>query len=305
MLDVSVVVATRNRPQALRGCLESLAASTLRPGRLEVIVVDDGSSMPLSPIVSGASEQLDVRSIRIEHRGPAAARNAGVREARAPIVAFTDDDCVVRPDWAERLAVAVAAAPDVIAGGLTVNGLAANPYAAMSQRIVDAVYAWKNADPADGGFVTSNNMALDRAAFDRMGGFDERFRDAAEDRELCDRWRSRGGRIVIVPEAVVEHRNELDVARFAAQHLRYGRGAYRYHRARQARGVPSIREESGFVLDPRSWPWSDPHGSPAASRARDAGLVLLWQGANAAGFAVEAARSLVRPSRVARRSGDG
>lgn len=291
MPDLSVIVATRNRPSQLRGCLASLARSTLTPNRLEVVVVDDGGDAPIEGVVDGASGRLAVRLISIRHGGAGAARNAGARVASAPAIAFTDDDCVVHADWAKRMHAAVAANPRTLFGGRTLNGLPGNPYAAMSQRILDAVYAWANADPDDGRFLTSNNMAVDREAFIALGGFDETFRVAAEDRELCDRWRWTGGRIGFVTDAVVEHHKDLDLLRFASQHFGYGRGANRYHRVRGARGVASIRDEIGFVLEPRRWPWSAGPESPATDRARDSALVLLWQAANAAGYATEGLRS--------------
>src|SRR5690348_833883 len=75
---VSVVVPTRDRPQLLRRCLAALEAQTLP---VEVVVVEDS-----------------------EGRGPAWARNEGVRRASGEVVCFTDDDCAPVPGWAEALA---------------------------------------------------------------------------------------------------------------------------------------------------------------------------------------------------------
>lgn len=288
--DVSVIVATRNRPAELTRCLAALASSTLAPERLEVVVVDDGGSAPLGPVVDGMRGGCEIRLLHIGHGGAGRARNHGVREARAPVVAFTDDDCLPRPEWAETLHAAVVRDPRRLVGGRTLNGLSRNPYAATSQRVVDAVYAWANSVPDEARFVASNNMAADRDALLETGGFDERFTVASEDRELCDRWRWEGRRIAYAPAAVVEHRHELGLRGFAAQHVRYGRGAYLYHRTRRARGSGSIVDELGFALDPRRWPWPDGRATTVGERLRDMALIGLWQAANTWGFVQGAAR---------------
>jgi GT2 family glycosyltransferase len=69
-----------------------------------------------------------------------------------------------------------------------------------------------------------------------FGGFDGRFpRAAAEDWEVCDRWRWHGGRIVSAPDAVVRHYHAMDAMSFLRQHLNYGRGAVRLRKLRRQR----------------------------------------------------------------------
>jgi hypothetical protein len=94
---VSVVVATRNRPAALRQCLEAIAAQRLAPA--EVIIADDGSSLETRRAYQVLSSSLKVplKWVLFEHpdtpgTGPAAARNRGIRAATGTFVAFCDDD---------------------------------------------------------------------------------------------------------------------------------------------------------------------------------------------------------------------
>ena len=284
---VSVVIPTRNRPAQLARCLEALAALDEPKGGFEAIVVDDGGDEPLDAVVESRRGGMQLTLVRVSARGPAAARNAGVERARAPLVAFTDDDCRPHRGWLQALVARLEAAPDALVGGRTVNGLPGNASAAASQLIVDLVYAHYNAEPERGRFVASNNLAVRADALRRAGGFDPSFR-TAEDRELCDRWLALGGRIVLAPEAVVEHAPELTVGRFAGRHFAYGRGAHRFHRARARRGSGRLIDETRF------------HARlPALVRAaapspRLAGLLVVWQAANAAGFAWEALVSLRR-----------
>src|SRR5581483_8385630 len=82
------------------------------------------------------------------------------------------------------------------------------------------------------------------AAFRALGGFDASFpMAAAEDRELCERWQSRGGCLVYADEAVVYHAHRLTLARYARQHFGYGRGAVHLHRARHKQGESQPRLE--------------------------------------------------------------
>ena len=91
---VSVVVPTCGWPDLLRRCVAALEAQTLPAHAVEIIVVDD----------------------TLTRRGPAAARNISWRRARAPIVAFTDDDAVPAADWLERGLAAFQADVDAVAG---------------------------------------------------------------------------------------------------------------------------------------------------------------------------------------------
>ena len=99
---VSVVVPTRDRPESLRRCLGALRAQDL--AELEVIVVDDGSRDRGAVEAALAGAAPGVRLLRTPGRGPAAARNRGVRAATGEVVCFTDDDCEPEPGWARLLA---------------------------------------------------------------------------------------------------------------------------------------------------------------------------------------------------------
>jgi len=111
-LDVSVVIPTRNRETRLRFALEALAAQTLPRERFEVVVVR--ASDAEEPLVS-APPGLPVRFLACPP-GPAAQRNLGWRAARAPLIAFTDDDCRPAPDWLERLVAAADSSGGILQG---------------------------------------------------------------------------------------------------------------------------------------------------------------------------------------------
>jgi len=93
---ISVVIPTLDRPEELRMCLEGFAGQTAPPEHFEVIVVDDGGAMDLSPIVESAGAGLNVELMRCAHAGIAAARNTGIARARSSLLILYDDD--LRPE---------------------------------------------------------------------------------------------------------------------------------------------------------------------------------------------------------------
>ena len=96
---ISVVIPTHNRPRMLTRALDSVLAQTF--DQFEVVVVDDGSQQPV--LLRGRpADDPRVRMIRrCPSAGAAAARNAGIALARAPLIAFLDDDDEFLPDHLE------------------------------------------------------------------------------------------------------------------------------------------------------------------------------------------------------------
>jgi len=235
-IDFSIVVPTYNRPLGLSHCLEAIASGAYPRSRYEVIVVDDGSEETLEPIVAPFLRSLNITLLRQRNSGPACARNAGAREAGGTYLVFLDDDCRPDPGWLHALGRKLDVNPLCAAGGKTVNGLAQNLFSTASQDLIEYLYNYWNPDADDAAFVTSNNLVFPRILFKQIGGFDTNFPfAAAEDRELCDRWRSLHQRIVYAPEALVFHYHELSLKTFLVQHFTYGRGAVIFHNIRKQR----------------------------------------------------------------------
>ena len=241
---VSVVVPTRNRPDRLAVCLAALERQT-QPD-LEIVVVDDASrdADAVAAVVAAAPR---ARLVRGAGRGPAAARNVGVRAARAPVVCFTDDDCEPVPNWAVALAdrlADIADAADAVAGP-TRNGRTRSVVAAAAQAV--ATHLAEATIDAAGHmrFAPTSNLAC-RAEVCAAVPFDETYPLAAgEDRDWCARLVASGRTLAFVPDAVVRHHQELTPAGFWRQQVRYGRGAYRF---RSARGTLRHPEPVSFYL---------------------------------------------------------
>lgn len=100
--QITVVIPTYNRKETLKKCLAALSARNFPASRYEVILVDDGSTDgtgdAANPWISGGG----VRYFRQEHKGPAAARNLGVRNAAGEIILFIGDDILAGPELLAR-----------------------------------------------------------------------------------------------------------------------------------------------------------------------------------------------------------
>jgi glycosyltransferase involved in cell wall biosynthesis len=216
---ISVVVPTRDRPQALARCLAALARQ--RGPALEIVVVDDGSG----GVAAGGATVVRARGA-----GPAAARNLGARAASGNVICFTDDDCEPAPDWAQRLADACRESD--AAAGTTVADRSAGRAAAASQLLTNALMA-SSLDAARNElrFAPTCNLAC-RAQTLRELPFDESFALAAgEDRDWCARLVASGATLRYVPQAIVSHCPQLGVSGLVRQQLRYGRGAVEFRDA--------------------------------------------------------------------------
>lgn len=201
---VSVVVPTRNRSLTLRRALASVRAQTRRPE--EIIVVDDGSTD--DTLERLAEEFPEVRCIRQPHRGVAAARNRGVREAVHEWIAYLDSDDEWRPAKLERQLGALGGEPQhVICHTDEIwvrHGRRVNP---------------RRRHTKTGGFIlrcclplcviSPSSVLLRRSLLDEVGGFDEAL-PACEDYDLWLRICSRYPVLYVDEPLVVKHGGHSD-----------------------------------------------------------------------------------------------
>jgi GT2 family glycosyltransferase len=195
---ISVVVATHNRAHLLPRLVDALAGQAgAEP--FEAVIVDDGSSDDTSRELQRLASEapFPLRPLRLEHNvGAAAARNAGWRAGRAPLVAFTDDDCVPQPGWLAALSTALSD-HDAVQGQTRPDPAQRHKLGPFA-RTIDVT--WER------GFYETCNMGYRRVALERSGGFDERFRRPyGEDCDLAWRVKDAGGQSTFAPDALVHH----------------------------------------------------------------------------------------------------
>ncbi len=201
---VSVVVPTHLRPALLQRCLRALSHQSIGARAYEIIVVDDGRQDAARDVVqafAAAPGAPLMRYLRPAHgRGPACARNLGWRAARAPLIAFTDDDTIAHPDWLAHGVAALDAKPSWCAlAGRVLVPLEGGP----TQRPSDHERMTQGLQHAE--FITANAFVR-RDALQRIGGFDERFLRAwREDADLQFRLLQQAGPVGRCDSARVLH----------------------------------------------------------------------------------------------------
>jgi GT2 family glycosyltransferase len=216
---VSVVVPTRDRPQRLAALLVALREQTLPADAFEVIVVDDASATPGTQAVLEEERGRGVLHLRsVRHslpRGTAGGRNSGWRAARAPLVAFTDDDCVPAPGWLAAGLAAGEREPGAIIQGRTEP----NPGELGRRGVLSRTISVETLGPQ----YEACNIFYPRAVLERVGGFDEIFGlfSAGEDTDLAWRALGAGVRTAFAPDALVYHAvHELGPLRTLREALR-------------------------------------------------------------------------------------
>ncbi len=222
-LDVSVVVASHGREERLRTLLDALASQTLPRDRWEVVVVHTYPSRVASEVLGAhelnASGTLRERHVDVNRARPSIQRNVGWRMARAPRVAFTDDDCRPAPDWLERMLARSQQNPGAFVQGST------KPDPRDAHEFLHAHYSALEVDPP-GRFMQTCNILYERALLERLGGFDERA-ITGEDIDLGTRARRMGADLMPARDALVYHAvvamstREKISSQFKWQHLAY------------------------------------------------------------------------------------
>jgi glycosyltransferase involved in cell wall biosynthesis len=270
---ISVVIPTRHRDRQLRECLLSLAEQNLDKPLWEVIVVFDGEDTRPDPGLAAMSGQIPLTIATQKHAGCGIARNTGACHARGRFLIFTDDDCRFPPDWLSRYAQTFQDNPECLIAGHAINALPANPYSQTTQDLTSFLQEY-----AGGPLAIGNNFGVPAAGFRELGGFHPRyFRNAAEDRDFCLRWRDAGRPSVDGAGILVHHAHPLGLRSFLRQHYNYGRGAFVLHHAPLA----SRHQPANFYLSLLLWPVSPRRG---ARSLRLWPLILASQCAHLTGY---------------------
>jgi GT2 family glycosyltransferase len=209
-MTIAVAISTRNRPDALRRCLESLGTGQLRPD--VVIVADQSDGTETRQVVEEAyAGGLASRYVRARPGGLGAAQNDAVAATTSEIVAVLDDDCVADERWLALIADAFVDEPELalVAGRVLPLGPPSPGTYAVSSRLSTEVREFAGKElPWHVG--SGNNFAVRREWFERIGGCDERLGPGAPlrgglDMDLFYRLLRAGGRGRYEPGILVLH----------------------------------------------------------------------------------------------------
>lgn len=259
---MTVVVATKDRPEFLSECLRSIASAITDCD--ELVVAESGDSQAAAAAIG---LDRDVTHVQVDRAGKSRQLNAALVRSANPVVLFTDDDCRVPATWADTMAAAFEDPAVAIAFGPVV-GLTHVPGGAPAV----------GPPPGEAPFVTwtyahGASLAVRRSALVEVGGFDERLGPGApahgEEHDLLLRLRERGWKAVIASAPPVQHLEWRNEREQLANVLVYERGSGAFlgaalrrspraalplikHRLRYQLALFAERRQRGWTFGPRT-----------------------------------------------------
>ena len=213
-MKVSLIVTVRNGAEHIEEFLGSVASQSRPPD--EFVMVDGGSTDGTLDLLERAQ---DVTVIQDSGANIARGRNVAIAAAAHDVIAVTDADCVLRPDWLERLLRPIEEGADVSMGFyLPITE-------GFFQECMAAVNLAAEASEVDGTrfMPSARSIAYRRSAIEAAGGYPE-WLDIGEDMWVNHRWRQMGLDMRFAPDAVANWRLRTGLGATWAQYFAYARG---------------------------------------------------------------------------------
>jgi len=200
-MRISAVVVTYNRPEEVKKAVDSLVNQSVEP--FEIIIIDNGSSPPLSMKVDGSKMKL----IRFDEEvGLSRARNYAINVAKGEYIAFIDDDCIASKHWIEEIQKGMRAGVDVLGGPLKPR-FRAKPPEWWNEKGLGYIVGVGNSETRD---IWGGNMVFRREVFRKIGVFNPNIGRkkgrllSGEDSDLITKGKERC-KILFMPNAEVFH----------------------------------------------------------------------------------------------------
>ncbi len=237
---VSVIVPVFNDAKRLPALVESLRAQEYPADRVEILLVDNGSTDgSLDSIRSfenvTALSQTDVQ-------GPAPTRNAGIGAARGDVIAFLDSDCRAEPQWLSAGVAALQQSGAEMAAGRIRLSLSVRP---NLYEIYDAQFNMQQDAFVEQGWAVTANLFVRREVFDRIGCFDPALY-SFEDKEFGLRATRAGFRLVYAKEAVAHHDTRKTLKALVLKWIRTEYGAAQAYRSHGEAGLQLWKRKANW-----------------------------------------------------------
>lgn len=222
---VSVIVPVFNAERTIGNLLDSLMKVDYDKDKLEIILVDGGSTDKTQEIIQSYPVKLVVE----KKRGLNVARNTGVKNSSGEIVLFTDSDCVVPKDWIRQIVKNFRDKEIGCVGGSVSRYEDAFLSRYADESIMPVLRRFKrrrileNVEPPMN-YPAGCNMAFRRDVFNKVGEFDEEIHYGFDEDELIERACNAGYKMILDPEVLVRHKHRTTLKGLLKQAFSYGRG---------------------------------------------------------------------------------
>lgn len=212
----SIIVPVYNRPQEIEDLLSSLDAQTDKG--FETVIVEDGSTVDCRKECEAHKESARVSYHYKDNEGRSIARNYGLDRAGGDFFIFVDSDCILPPDYIEKLRKSLLNSPADCFGG---PDAAHESFTDTQKAINYAMTSFLTTGGIRGGKVSMEkftprtfNMGFSRSVYEKVGGFREMF---SEDIDMSTRIRLAGFKIMLFPDVAVFHKRRVDFKKFWRQ----------------------------------------------------------------------------------------
>lgn len=220
--SVTVIIPTYNDLEGLTRCLSLLARQDYPPDSVDVVVVDNNSTVDLRPALP---DDARFRLIHEKRRGSYAARNTGTKHARGEVLAFTDADCLPRSDWLRRGVAALYGngEPDAVGGAINLI-LERGRRRSTGPELYDALEGFPQEHfITHYPFAATANVFVRVETFRTVGAFDAELKSGG-DREWGMRLDAGGRSWLFAADAVVDHPSRATWAELTRKSIRVATG---------------------------------------------------------------------------------
>jgi mycofactocin system glycosyltransferase len=220
--SISIIIPVKNRHQDIQECLMSLGSLDYPKDKVEIIVVNDGSTDSTAKVI----QSFDIKAIHLPQSvGASACRNLAAREANGNLLGFTDSDCVPHPHWLRELTPYFDDERVGIVGGYVSNFYTRSlldQYEAVKSSLNMGLFSFRVENgKSSTAYVPSCNLIIRKRAFSETGGFQADLH-VGEDVDLCWRTIKLGYHLLYVPRGEVKHKHRNDVRQMFMRRFDYG-----------------------------------------------------------------------------------
>ncbi len=222
MMRLSVIIAIFNRKEELKELLESFEKQIVTP--FEILIIDDGSTEDLSPIIDMFTASLPLLYFKKENSGPGLSRNYGATKATGDYLLFLDSDCLVPEEYISSIHIAL--------GENKVDAFGGSDSARFDFNTIQKAISYSMTSILTTGGIRgkskavtkfqprSFNMGISKKVFEFVGGFSDL--RIGEDPDLSLRLWENGYTTAYFPSVTVFHKRRNTLKSFALQVYRFG-----------------------------------------------------------------------------------
>lgn len=222
----SVVIPTYSAAVLLMKCIRSLCDQTRPHDAFEIIVVNDGGKRDIGREIELLDCQIPLTYVYQENKGPASARNTGIKKAKGEIILFLDDDSLPTSNWLQATCDAWNQYPDFDGIGGYVKKDISDSLCCQTNTDFFNWYLRASSHKKDTVFLATCNAGYKKEALINIGNFDEGFKGASgEDRDLNIKILRNGGKLMLDDKILVYHDKDLTFRTFLKKHYNYGKVA--------------------------------------------------------------------------------